>query len=89
MHLRNILAYLFTGMTLALHGASICAENIVITNARLIDGTGTAPVIGANIVIKGEHIVSVGNTLNETGVFTVIDASGLTVMPGLIDMQRI
>jgi imidazolonepropionase-like amidohydrolase len=60
---------------------------IVLKNGRLIDGTGTAPVNGATIVIDGNRIAAV-STRNE-GDFPadtqVIDAAGMTILPGLID----
>ncbi len=60
---------------------------IVLKNARLIDGTGAAPVTGATIVIDGNRIADV--TTRNTGDFPagaeIIDATGMTVLPGLID----
>ena len=60
---------------------------IVLRNGRLIDGTGVAPVKDATIVIDGNRIASV-STRNHDGFpadATVIDAAGMTVLPGLID----
>ena len=60
---------------------------IVLKGARLIDGTGAVPVGGATIVIKGNRIDAV-TTRNE-GDFPadseIVDATGMTVLPGLID----
>jgi imidazolonepropionase-like amidohydrolase len=60
---------------------------IVLKNARLIDGTGAAPVAGATIVIRGNRIEAV-NSRSE-GDFPpdaeIIDVAGMTVLPGLID----
>jgi imidazolonepropionase-like amidohydrolase len=59
----------------------------VLKNARLIDGTGAAPVNGATIVIDGNRIAAV--TTRHQSDFAagaeVIDAAGMTVLPGLID----
>ena len=87
MQIRNIIANLCVGVALALHGGSIYAETIIIKNATLIDGTGAAPVVGANIVIKGDYIDSVGAKFNQSEAIVVIDATGLIVMPGLVDMH--
>jgi imidazolonepropionase-like amidohydrolase len=51
----------------------------------LIDGTGADPVRGATIVIENDTIVAVNQNGGIPSDAQVIDASGLTVMPGLID----
>jgi imidazolonepropionase-like amidohydrolase len=59
----------------------------VLKNARLIDGTGAAPVTGATIVVRGDRIEAI-TTRNESdwpSDAEIIDASGMTVLPGLID----
>ena len=62
---------------------------LLITGGTLIDGTGTAPVPGVDVLIDGDLIVAVGSTgtlaSSAPAGTTVIDASGCTVMPGLID----
>jgi len=60
-----------------------------ITNARLIDGTGAAPIDDATLVISEKAIEAVGPS-GEVSVphdAHVIDASGMTVLPGLIDVH--
>ncbi len=60
---------------------------IVLKNARLIDGTGAAPVTGATIVLDGNRIAAV-ESRNESDFpagTEVIDCAGMTVLPGLID----
>ena len=56
-----------------------------ITGATLIDGTGADPVKGATVLIEGDTILDVGRGLDIPDGAEVIDASGMTVMPGLID----
>jgi imidazolonepropionase-like amidohydrolase len=60
---------------------------IVLKNGRLIDGTGAAPFAGATVVINGDRIEGVSQ--RREGDFpadaTVVDCTGLTVLPGLID----
>ncbi len=61
----------------------------VITGARLIDGNGGAPAIGASITIDGGRIVSVdpdGARPVPAGS-VVIDAQGRTVMPAFMDVH--
>src|SRR5438046_2330668 len=57
----------------------------VITNGTLIDGTGADPLRGATLVIEDGRITGVGPGLEPPRDATVIDASGGTIMPGLID----
>lgn len=60
-----------------------------IRNGSLIDGTGSDPVPGTDVVIAGDTIVGVGPTGTIDGAVpagaTVIDATGATIMPGLVD----
>jgi imidazolonepropionase-like amidohydrolase len=60
---------------------------IVLKSGRLIDGTGAAPVNGTTIVVKDNRIEDV--TTRGAGDFPsdarIIDVSGMTVLPGLID----
>jgi imidazolonepropionase-like amidohydrolase len=62
---------------------------ILITGATLIDGTGALPRDGHDILVHDDNIVAVGPTASVATQVpagaTVIDASGCTVMPGLID----
>jgi len=60
---------------------------LVLRGGTLIDGTGGAPVQNAVVVISGGKIQSVGRE-GEVSVppgATVLDTSGKTILPGLID----
>jgi imidazolonepropionase-like amidohydrolase len=59
----------------------------VLKNGRLIDGTGAQPVEGATIVIRDDRIEAVAtrNTSDFPADCEIIDCSGLTILPGLID----
>ena len=58
----------------------------LILNARVFDGTG-APIQPAEILIEGERITAVADHIGEDrrAGAEVIDGSGATVMPGMID----
>jgi imidazolonepropionase-like amidohydrolase len=59
----------------------------VLKNARLIDGTGAAPIEGATVVIRDSRIeaVTTRNQSDWPAAAEVFDVSGMTVLPGLID----
>lgn len=62
------------------------AQDLVITNARIIDGTGQVIEQGT-IVVNGGRISSVADEDVPSGD-GAIDAQGMTVMPGFIDAHR-
>jgi imidazolonepropionase-like amidohydrolase len=65
----------------------LAAQDLVITNARIIVGTGATIERGA-IVIRSGRIVSVAaGAASAPGVQT-IDARGMTALPGFIDAHR-
>lgn len=76
---RLILAALLAGST-ALPAA---AQDVTITNARLVLGDGSAPVEGGTVVIRGGRVVSAGRGGASTGGKT-IDAGGRYVTPGIV-----
>ncbi|HEU4429604.1 MAG TPA: amidohydrolase family protein [Myxococcota bacterium] len=58
---------------------------IAVRAARLIDGSGTAPLQNAIVLIEGERIRAVGRDLAIPEGARVIDLGGATLLPGLID----
>src|SRR6266571_3113178 len=66
---------------------SLAAQDLVITNARIIVGNGNV-IDQGSIVIRGGRIVSVAaGRADATGVQT-IDARSMSAMPGFIDSHR-
>jgi N-acyl-D-amino-acid deacylase len=59
--------------------------DIIIRNGRVLDGTGN-PAFLADVGIRGDEIVAVG-PLGNASAARVIDAAGLFVVPGFIDMH--
>lgn len=63
------------------------SDVVAVTGGRLIDGTGSPPVMDPVVIFSGERIQAVG-TAADTPVpegATHIDMSGCTLMPGMID----
>ena len=64
-----------------------CPADLVIRNGSVLDGTGAA-AINADVAIRGDRIVAVSTTRLPAGCGkTEIDARGLTVAPGFIDLH--
>jgi len=63
---------------------------VLVTGGTLIDGRGGAAVENAVVVMQGDRILAAGpaaRTPLPTDVDTTIDATGLFIMPGLIDLH--
>jgi imidazolonepropionase-like amidohydrolase len=70
-----------------LFSQTLTAQDLVITNARIIVGNGTV-IDQGSIVIRGGRIQSVAaGRINVVGVQT-IDAKGMSALPGFIDGHR-
>lgn len=80
--LLTLVCVLFPSSTFAQTNAE--EFDVIIKNGTIYDGTGGKP-FKADVGIKGDKIAAVGN-LSKTKAKTVIDASGLAVAPGFINM---
>ena len=56
-----------------------------ITGATLIDGTGGAPVHDATVLVDGDRITAAGSRVGVPDGADVVEASGMHLLPGLID----
>ena len=70
-----------------LSAATLCAADydLVIRNARVIDGTGN-PWFRADVAVKDGKIASIGHLANASAT-RVIDAQGRVLAPGFIDVH--
>src|SRR4051812_15458907 len=74
---------------LAVAGAAAQSEPIsglLVRNGRLVDGTA-APGRPADVRIEGDTIVAIGTGLEPRAGERIVDARGLVVSPGFIDMH--
>ncbi len=78
-------ACLALSMVVAASTAAGTEIDLLISNARIVDGTGN-PWFIANVAVDDGHIVGVGSNLN-TEAKTVIDAGGRVLAPGFIDVH--
>ncbi|NDD64487.1 MAG: D-aminoacylase, partial [Acidobacteria bacterium] len=62
------------------------AGSLLIRGGRLVDGTGS-PARIADIRVAGERIVAIGRLTPKKGE-RIIDAQGLVVAPGFIDIHN-
>jgi imidazolonepropionase-like amidohydrolase len=88
MGLMNRVSACVSAAILLLPVAHAAAQDLVITNARVIVGNGTVIEQGA-IVVRNGRIASVAPTpANAPAGARTIDAKGMSVMPGFIDGHR-
>jgi N-acyl-D-amino-acid deacylase len=86
-HLRKLLTIsLLIALPLAAVGQTRRAQSydIIIRGGAVYDGTGRAPV-RADLGIRGDRIAAIGN-LKSASAKTVVDATGMAVAPGFINM---
>lgn len=64
--------------------APALGTTVALTGVRLIDGTGSAPVENATLVVSGGRVQAVGAGVPIPQGAQVVDMSGKTIIPGLI-----
>lgn len=67
--------------------ARLAAQNLVISNARIIVGNGSV-IESGTVVVRDGRIASVGGAAAAPSGARSIDARGMTLMPGFIDGHR-
>jgi imidazolonepropionase-like amidohydrolase len=66
--------------------AAPAQPSLLIRGARIFDGTGAPAAIG-NVLVRGDRIVAVGPGASAPRGSRVVDARGLTLIPGLHDLH--
>ena len=80
-----VAAVVVLSITAACQSSSPAPLDVIIRGGDLVDGTGT-PARRADVGIRADTIVEVGD-LSQATATRVIDATGLVVAPGFIDMH--
>jgi len=85
MHTRHLtLSLIIVALIISCNQSQSFDYDLVIRGGTVFDGSGAPGAVG-DVGVRGDRIVAVGD-VNGTGVRT-IDASGLYVTPGFIDMH--
>jgi len=85
--MRGLSSGCFLACLLSLGGAPLSAQDVAVTNARIVVGNGTV-INSGTLVVRGGKIASVSDGAQNTQGLKTIDAKGLTAMPGYIDAHR-
>jgi imidazolonepropionase-like amidohydrolase len=89
MSLYRIILIVAAAAVPLLTGSRAQEKLLVLDNARVIDGTGAAPIERGRVLVAGERIVRVGpaQEVEAPRGAETIDLAGRTIIPGLIDLH--
>ena len=82
---RRLRALSALALVASLHRSAEAQEDVVIRAGRLLDLATGAVTTNQTILVRGTRIVAIGASVAVPPGATVVDLSGFTVMPGLID----
>lgn len=87
--MKRSVAFALLGLVLTLGWASgLPAQNLAITNARIVVGNGTVIDRGTIVIRNGRIASAAAGAPQGTSGLPVIDVHGMTAMPGFIDGHR-
>jgi imidazolonepropionase-like amidohydrolase len=75
----------FAGTMAAFIASGAAAQTLSLTNATLIDGTGSPAQPGVTIVIEGGRVRAIGASAQAPAGATAVDLTGKFVTPGIIN----
>jgi imidazolonepropionase-like amidohydrolase len=91
MRNRKMLSVFVTAVGLMLQAAAAPAQEaenaVLFTNVNVWDGTSDGLQNGMSVLVEGNKISQVAASISAPSGATVIEGSGRTLMPGLIDMH--
>jgi imidazolonepropionase-like amidohydrolase len=85
--MNSLLVVVLTALAVILTGRDSAAQDLVITNARIVVGNGQVIERGS-IVVRNGRIAAVAPGVASVQGVQAIDARGMSVMPGFIDGHR-
>ncbi len=68
----------------AFHAAPALAQDVAITNARLVIGDGSEPLPQGTVLIQGGKVIAAGPAVTIPAGVRTVDAAGRWVTPGLV-----
>src|ERR1051325_6753974 len=74
-----------TGCCLIAAALVVSAADVALVGARVIDGTGKAPLERATVLVRNGRIAAVGERVGIPAGVQRIDVSGKTIIPGLVN----
>src|SRR6266567_3274876 len=81
-NLQNLVRF---GLSLVLLNLPAAAADVAFVGARIIDGTGKAPIETATVLVRNGRIEAVGPSVTVPAGVQRIDAAGKTIIPGLVN----
>ena len=85
--MKRLLQLFFIVFLLFTQTVFAAGSNILFTNVNIFDGTNEKLVLEQDVLIEGNLVSKIGKDLEAGKDTTVIDGTGKTLMPGLIDMH--
>lgn len=82
------LVFVVAAMVAPPAAAETNAVDLIIRNARLIDGTNASAIKGATILVSAGRVTDVVSGPSPHVAHEIIDADGFTVVPGLVDAHN-
>jgi imidazolonepropionase-like amidohydrolase len=84
---RQVLVRYGTCLSILVSASTAAAQDLTITNARIIVGNGQV-IDSGSLVVRGGRIASVTKGQAAGAAGRTLDARGMTIMPGFIDAHR-
>lgn len=81
--IRNLSAVLAAAASTLAFAARAAAQDVVITNARLVIGDGTPAIEGGTVVVRAGRVVAAGRSVSVPAGVPSVDAGGRFVSPGI------
>jgi len=83
--MKQFLLPLFVSLVMSLQASAVEPYDLIVLNGRVVDGTGN-PWFHGDVAVRGDRIVAVGK-LDRVEAKRTLNAKGLVVSPGFIDMH--